>query len=242
MHQCPVPDAPYGDVLRRMQRLAWPPTMSAAEKRQMYSVLGGNHRAIEWAAQVLKQEHQQTAELVAALSALHAPPRRPRRGAGGGRGDAPELAVCTAAVLLTSTQDRLLRASSLYRVPVNEDGLLALTDQPAQSAEDWQRLANLFSAGTGTRSRAGPGLLACATSRARAIARARLQPIGAAGVASSHGRYHRLQGQYVSRRWSDDVEAIYHFRQAGNTLPPMRWPRRSAISTTASAITPMPEV
>ena len=28
------------------------------------------------------------------------------------------------------------------------------------------------------------------------------------------GRYHRYQRQYVSRRWSDDVEAIYHFRQA----------------------------
>ena len=35
---CPLPDAPYGDVLRRMQRLAWPPTMSLAQKRQMYQV------------------------------------------------------------------------------------------------------------------------------------------------------------------------------------------------------------
>jgi hypothetical protein len=28
------------------------------------------------------------------------------------------------------------------------------------------------------------------------------------------GRYHRFQGQYVSSRLSEHVEAIYHFRQA----------------------------
>jgi DNA polymerase III delta prime subunit len=126
---CPVPDAPYGDVLRRMQRLVWPPTMSAAEERQMYSVLGGNHRAIEWATQVLKQEHQQTAELVAALAALHAPPETHEEvGQVVVEAMRQNLLFARLRSLLTSTQDHLLRASSLYRVPVNGDGLLALTD------------------------------------------------------------------------------------------------------------------
>jgi tetratricopeptide (TPR) repeat protein len=28
------------------------------------------------------------------------------------------------------------------------------------------------------------------------------------------GHYHRFQGQHLSKRWSDDIEAIYYFRQA----------------------------
>jgi hypothetical protein len=129
VHPCPVPDAPYGDVLRRTQRLAWPPTISAAQKRQVYGVLGGNHRAIEWAAQVLKQEQQRTEALVAALAAQQAPPGTPI--------DVARVVVEamrqnllfeTLRAHLTPTQDRLLRAASLYRVPVNEDGLLALTE------------------------------------------------------------------------------------------------------------------
>ena len=242
VRQCPVPDAPYGDVLRRMQRLAWPPTMSAAEKRQMYSVLGGNHRAIEWAAQVLKQEHQQTAELVAALAALHAPPETPEEvGQVVVEAMRQNLLFARLRSLLTSTQDRLLRAASLYRVPVNEDGLLALTDQPAQSAEDWQRLANYSLLEWGHDPELALDYWLVPPVVRELLHDHGFSPSELQALHRAMGRYHRFQGQYVSRRLSDHVEAIYHFRQAGNTLPPMRWPRGSAPSTTASAITPMPE-
>jgi tetratricopeptide (TPR) repeat protein len=215
VRQCPVPDAPFGDVLRRMQRLVWPPTMSAADKHRIYSVLGGNHRAIEWAAQVLKQEHHQTAELVAVLSALHAPTDTPEQVAQVViEAMRQNLLFTRLRSLLTSTQDRLLRAASLYRVPVNEDGLLALTTQPAQFVEDRQRLANY-------------SLLEWARDPELALDYWLVVPVVREllhdhGFASSEvqalhrsmGRYYRFQGQYVSRRWSDDVEAIYHFRQA----------------------------
>ncbi len=32
------------------------------------------------------------------------------------------------------------------------------------------------------------------------------------------GRYHRFQGAQVTRTWSDDLEAIHHFRAAGDHL------------------------
>jgi hypothetical protein len=50
MTPCPVADAPYGDVLRKMSRLHWQQEISAKDKYTIYTVLGGNHRAIEWMA------------------------------------------------------------------------------------------------------------------------------------------------------------------------------------------------
>jgi hypothetical protein len=62
VQQSPVLDAPYGDILRRMRGLDWPPNMSSAEKREVYQVLGGNHRAIEWAAQLLTNQQLESQE------------------------------------------------------------------------------------------------------------------------------------------------------------------------------------
>jgi tetratricopeptide (TPR) repeat protein len=218
---CPVRDAPYGDVLQRMLRLAWPPTMSKAQKRQMYKVLGGNHRAIEWSAQVLKQEHQQAAELVTALAALHAPPKTP----------AEAVHVVVEAMrqnllftrlrdLLTPTQDHLLRAASLYRKPVNVDGLLALTVQPEQCDEDWQRLVT-YALLEGSHDaeldldyfRVPPVVCALLSDHG-------FSPVELQALHRAMGRYHRfhgehVSGEHVSRRLIDNSEAIYHFRQAG---------------------------
>lgn len=49
----PVAEASYGDILHRMGRLDWPESMTPEKKRWVYRVLGGNHRAIEWMAQLL---------------------------------------------------------------------------------------------------------------------------------------------------------------------------------------------
>ncbi len=57
VQHCPVPDAPLGDVLLRMNRLDWSHEFSVEPKRWVYQVLGGNHRAIEWMASLLKGEN-----------------------------------------------------------------------------------------------------------------------------------------------------------------------------------------
>jgi hypothetical protein len=219
VHPCPVPDAPYGDVLRRMQRLAWPSTMSTAHKHQMYEVLGGNHRAIEWAAQVLKQEHQQTAELVAALAALQAPPGTPAEVAHVVvEAMRQNLLFARLRPLLTSTQDHLLRAASLYRVPVNEDGFLAITEHPVQCAEDRQRLVIYSLLERGHAPETALDYFVVPPIVREMLKDHGFSPAELQALHWAMGRYHHFQGEHVSRRWSDDVEAIYHFRQAGEHI------------------------
>jgi tetratricopeptide (TPR) repeat protein len=216
VHSCPVPDAPYGDVLRRMQRLAWPSTMSTAHKHQMYEVLGGNHRAIEWAAQVLKQEHQQTAELVAALTALQAPPGTPAEVAHVVvEAMRQNLLFARLRPLLTPTQDHLLRAASLYRVPVSEDGFLAITEHPVQCAEDRQRLVIYALLERGHTPETVLDYFVVPPIVREMLKDHGFSPAELRALHRAMGRYHCFQGEHVSRRWSDEVEAIYHFRQAG---------------------------
>jgi len=120
--------------------------------------------------------------------------------------------------LLTSTQDHLLRATSLYRVPVNEDGFLAITAHPVQCAEDRQRLViySLLERGHDPETALDYFVVP-------PIVREMLKDHGFSltelqALHRAMGRYHRFQGEHVSRRWSDDVEAIYHFRQAGEHI------------------------
>lgn len=124
-----VPDAPYGDVLRRMSRLNWPADWDAPRKRWLYGVLGGNHRALEWLAVLLLHRPADADELVAALRRIEAPP------------DTPEAAV---EVVLEAMRQNLLLGrlvaelpplhqtllfrAAAFRVPVTIDGLLVLAD------------------------------------------------------------------------------------------------------------------
>ena len=216
---CPVPDAPYGDVLRRMQRLDWPASMSGAEKRQMYAVLGGNHRAIEWAAQLLKQAPQHQ-HLIAALAAQQAAPGTPH--------DVARVVVeamrqhllfTRLREALTPAQDHVLRATALYRVPVTEDGLLMLTDQaPAQCAADSQRLEAYALLERGHDAELELDYLSIPPVVRGLLGAPSFSPDVLPALHQRMGRYHRFQGAQVSRRWSDDVEAIYHFRKAGEHL------------------------
>lgn len=159
-------------------------------------------------------------ELIAALAAQQAPP------------DTPEaaLAVVLEALRqnllfervraqLTLAQDWLLRAATLYRVPVTEDGLRAIAESRATLAEDRERLL-------------GYALLEPSQGPLLKVDRYQVPPVvhellgGADGFTpdqlralnAAMGRYHRFQGAQVTRTWSDDLEAIHHFRAAGDHL------------------------
>ncbi|MGE3539507.1 MAG: tetratricopeptide repeat protein, partial [Candidatus Tectimicrobiota bacterium] len=212
---CPVPDAPYGDVLRRMQRLDWPDGMTLAQKRQLYQSLGGNHRALEWAAQVLTQRHQQTPELVAELAAVQAPPTTP----------AAAVPVVLEAMrqnllfsrlraVLTPAQDALLRAAALYRVPVTADGLLILATGIESFEADRQRLLAYALLEGAHAPELGLDYCVVPPIVRELLKEQSWSPAQWRGLHRAMRQYHRFQGEQVSRRWSDDVEAIYHFRQA----------------------------
>ncbi|MBI2877009.1 MAG: tetratricopeptide repeat protein [Candidatus Tectomicrobia bacterium] len=217
---CPVRDAPYGDVLRRMNRLKWPEAMDAAKKRWIYRVLGGNHRAIEWTAQLLGDQPGKAGELVEALGKVQAPPETPEAVM-----DVvleamrQNLLLATLRQQLTGEQDRLLRAASLYRVSVHDDGLRAIELRPEQSEANRDRLVEY-------------ALLEWAVDPSLELDYFFVPPVvkellGDCGLSlqelqSLHramGRYHRFQGEHLSHRLSDYIEAIYHFRQAGDHAP-----------------------
>ncbi len=212
----PVGEAPYGDILRRMKRLEWPESMGPEKKRWVYRVLGGNHRAIEWTAQLLGDAAKKAEELLKALERVAAPT------------DTPEGAVATVTEAmrqnllfrelraeLTDEQDRLLRAASLYRVPVNEDGLAVIDPDAENVGGNRERLLAY-------------ALLEEVQERSLGLTYYIVPPVvrelmGDSGfdegkLKALHlemGRYHRFQGRHVSQTWSDDLEAIHHFRRAG---------------------------
>ena len=124
-----------------MKRLEWPESMGADKKRWIYGVLGGNHRAIEWTVQLLDDAKEKAEELFEALESVIAP------------SDTPEgaVAVVTEAMRqnllfkelraqLTKEQDRLLRAASLYRVPVNSDGFAIIDPDDVDNGKNRERL------------------------------------------------------------------------------------------------------
>ena len=218
---CRVPDAPYGDVLRRMNRLDWPAeigaqTMGAQTKRAIYRRLGGNHRALEWMAQLLVEGMERAEPLVAALEAVKAPPETPEEATEVVLEAMRQNLLFTALrEQLTPEQDRLLRAASLYRVPFTADGLLAADNQPELHEASRTRLVEY-------------SLLEMAYEPPLELEYFLTPPVvrellGAPGFEGNEwkglheaiGKYHRFQGRYLSRFWSDDLEAIHHFRLAG---------------------------
>ena len=218
---CRVPDAPYGDVLRRMNRLDWPAEMGAEkmgapQKRAIYQRLGGNHRALEWMAQLLVGGMERAEPLVAALEVVKAPP--------GTLEEATEVVLeamrqnllfTALRGQLTPEQDRLLRAASLYRVPFTADGLLAVDNQPELHETSRTRLLEYS-----LLEMAYEPSLELEYFLAPPVVRELLGGPGfegkeREGLHEAIGKYHRFQGRYLSRVWSDYLEAIHHFRLAG---------------------------
>jgi len=115
---------------------------------------------------------------------------------------------------LSKGQDRLLCAMSLYRVPVSNDGLMAVEAVPKNLDAnrnrllDYALLEGAFDPGLETDYFSVPPVVR--------------KLLGNKGFASEElkaihqamGRYHRFQGKNVSRVWKDNIEAIYHFREA----------------------------
>ncbi|MCP4347809.1 MAG: tetratricopeptide repeat protein, partial [Desulfobacterales bacterium] len=214
--QCRVRGALYGDILNRMSRLEWPGNMDAEKKRWIYTVLGGNHRAVEWMACLLKNSDEKADELVQALENTKAPH------------DTPEAAADVVveamrqnmlfSVLrdqLTGEQDRLLRAVSLYRVPVNKTGLVAVEADMEKHGASRKRLLDYS-----LLEKAYDPELETDYFFTPPVVRELLgdRGFGAEELKGLHGamaRYHRFQGEHFSRIWEDYLEAIYHFRKAG---------------------------
>ena len=217
VHYCAIPDAPYGDILLRMNRLQWPHDMGADKKRWVYNTLGGNHRAIEWTAHLFTHQQPTGEAVVAELAKLQAPPDTPEAMVEVVREAMRQnLLFAELRRQLTPAQDHLLRAACLPRVPVNTDGLLALESQPEQAEANRERLVayallepvqdrevelDYFLVPPIVKDLLGDG---------------EFSPTERQSLHRAIGHYHRFQGQYLSKRWGDDIEAIYHLRQAGD--------------------------
>ena len=215
VQQSPVLDAPYGDVLRRMRGLDWPAEMTSAEKREVYTVLGGNHRAIEWTAQLLTNQQQKSHELLGALAQLEAPPETPRTAVDVvAEAMRQNLLFDRLREQLTPVQDRLLRTACLYRVPVNADGLLALEPQADQAEHNCERLVTYALLEQATDPVFQLDYFVVPPIVQELLGEPSFEAVERQALHRAMGQHHRFQGQYVSKRWSDDIEAIYHFRQA----------------------------
>ncbi len=212
--RCPVPDAPYGDVLRRMNRLRWPEKFDAKQKRWIHRKLGGNHRAIEWMAQLLTGGAK-AEELVEALENVETPPGTPEEAV------AVVLEALRQNLLfsqlrsqLAAGQDRLLRAATLYRVPVSADGLLALEEEQEQHEANRARLVDYGLLETGRDRTVDVDFFLVPPVVGELLGETAFGQEELRGLHGTAGKYHRFQGRYLSRRWVDDLEAIYHFRRA----------------------------
>ncbi len=216
----PLLEAPFGDILRRMARLEWPAHMDARQKHAIYRALGGNHRAVEWAACLLHGDEVEPEELLESLNKRQAPPETPTEAAAVvAEAMRQNLLLRELVAQLTPGQEALLRAASHYRAPVNEDGLAILSTDPQSLVADRRRLAEL-------------ALLEESYEPAVDLSYFTVPPVAREWLTQNQGdaaklrqqhramaRYHRHQGAFVSRTWADDLEAIHHYRRAGDHEP-----------------------
>ncbi|MDP8287900.1 MAG: tetratricopeptide repeat protein, partial [Candidatus Electryonea clarkiae] len=215
---CELHDAPYGDILHRMKRLKVPELLEE-EKRWIYDTLGGNHRAIEWTASLLADKEVESDDLKEALQNIKIPPDTPEGAVKAVlAGMRENLLLSKLRQNLTTEQDRLLRAACLYRVPVNYDGLHLLDIDSTDHDTNRQRLIDykLILTTYDTRFEMNRFFVP-------PIARELLKDHGFSPkefkeLNATAGKYHKYQGEHVSRIWSDDIEAIFHFRLAGDHI------------------------
>lgn len=201
---CPVPEAPFGDVLAKMNRLRWPRPLSTHEKRDIYQALGGNHRALEWTAQVLLQQQTPAQELVTALQQLQAPPTTP------GQAVTVVLEAMRENLLFTRlrqhlslAQDRLLRAACLLRVPVND----AIDSQPEHYDDNRSRLVAYALLEQGHDPSVNLDYFVVPPVVKELVGDLQFTATELQELHRALGQYHRFQGEHLSRRVSDYVEA-----------------------------------
>ena len=120
---------------------------------------------------------------------------------------------------MTPEQDWLLRTASLYRMPVSDDGLRAIAmDQPdyvdhRRRLVDYSLLEGGFDPLVELGYFAAPGVVK------ELLGEGGFNEAELKGLHRAMANYHQFQGSHVSRRWADNLEAIYHFRLAGDHGP-----------------------
>ncbi len=213
---CPVTQAPWGDVLKRMSRLHWPADWSAAQKRGLYETLGGNHRALEWTSHLIHNRTPDDAqELLAALQRVDVAPETPEQTTAVVReAMRHDLLLERLAASLPASARRLLERATLYRTAVIEDGLQMIDAESTTHAADRRALVDR-------------GLLEQShvpqfdvdvfevPPVVRELLQAELSEADRADLHRRMGDYHRRMGSRITRRWTDYLEAVHHFRAAG---------------------------
>ncbi|MAG93532.1 MAG: hypothetical protein CMJ48_07265, partial [Planctomycetaceae bacterium] len=213
---CPITQAPWGDVLKRMSRLHWPADWSAAQKWGLYETLGGNHRALEWTSHLIHDRTPDDAqELLAALQRVDVAPETPERTIDVVReAMRHNLLLERLAASLPPTARRLLERATLYRTAVIEDGLQIIDPNSETHTADRRALVD-----RGLLEQSGVPQFEFDVFEVPPVVRELLQPnFSETDRADLHRRmadYHRRMGAKITRRWTDDLEAVHHFRAAG---------------------------
>ncbi len=101
-----------------------------------------------------------------------------------------------------------------FRVPVNADGLLAIESDPDLAAENRDRLVAYALLETPYDAAIELTYFVVPPVVRELIGAEGFDPAEQLELHRAMGTYHRFQGAYFSRVWSDDIEAIYHFRCA----------------------------
>ncbi|MBA3967837.1 MAG: hypothetical protein H0X47_19090, partial [Nitrospirales bacterium] len=131
VHALTDPGAPFGDVLQKMNRISSLRVLPPSTKREVYGVLGGNHRAIEWLGQTLEHDSTQPQVLLHSLENLHTPAHTAK--------EATQIVLSRLRENLvfdqlrkhiSAEEDYLLRAGTLLRIPVTLDAFRAITQNP----------------------------------------------------------------------------------------------------------------
>jgi tetratricopeptide (TPR) repeat protein len=212
---CPIADAPFGDVLRRMNRLNWPSDWTPQQKQDLYATLGGNHRALEWLALLLTgQEAKAQGDLLTALKRIQ-PPQGVAAAAVQTVLEAMRENLLLEQLLasLPPAERQLLQDACHYRVPVTEDGLRLIDPERADFSHHLTMLTSrsLLEESVDlvrnlTFYEIPPVVRDLLRSREERTVEQRREPHVAMG------RYHEYQGEHVTRIWRDDIEAIHHYR------------------------------
>ncbi|NQU05420.1 MAG: tetratricopeptide repeat protein [Calditrichaeota bacterium] len=213
---CELHDAPYSDILHRLRRLKVSGMLDSEQKLWMYKTLGGNHRAIEWTACLLAEKDVDSDQLRKAIEDTSVPTNTPKGAVEAVlAGMRQNLLLSTLRKNLTPEQDRLLRAACLYRVPVNYDGLHLLDMDSVDHDANRQRLLDYKVILTSYDERIDMNHFFVPPIVRELLKGDVFDETEFKVLNTVAGKYHKFQGEHVSRYYYDYIEAIFHFRLAG---------------------------
>jgi tetratricopeptide (TPR) repeat protein len=164
---------------------------------------------------LVSDQPQKSEELLAVLQRLEAPPGTPTEAASVVlEAMRQNLLLSTLREQLTPAQDRLLRAACLYRVSVNEDGLRAIESQLEQAESNWQRLMAYALLEIPYDPELDLQYFVVPPVVKELIGHYGFDAQELQALHRAMGAYHAFQVEHLSRRLSDAIEAVYHYRCA----------------------------